>query len=436
MAGSEHRRRKVNLPLIEVIIISLVLHIAVLLVLGGLTVYSALLPERAELEAPPEPPQQEPQRLEQQVRMQQQQQRSTRPRQQISVANPSQLNLPSMDIDMPAFDLRVAVGTGTGAGAGGMGRDFGRGGIDFSRSAVNFFGIQSQGERIIFIVDASDHMLVDEKGGIPAYEIIKQEITRMVNELSPGTLFNVLFYRGRNVMAFSDRMLPATREHKERFATWIQPINKDYASRGNIRNDLDIEHKDIRPMFGDVGNWVRAVQVAMEQGADNINLLVASWQWHRTSLEADALARWYRDRGWGDREEEIWRDAVEKARAWLNNENRARREQGVPERVVTSYHSIIREELGMNIRHKPAPNYTPDEIIDYVSRLGHYLYRDRDTGRPPLNIVVFLGSDEEVRGNSSIERFNQLIRRTRGRQRTLEGLPALENVTGRTARRG
>jgi len=109
------KRRKVNLPLIEVIVISLVLHVGLLLLLGGLTIYTAMLPQAADLEAPPEPEQVEPERLERQVRMEQQQQRSTRPRQQIAVTNPSQLNLPTLDMDMPVMDMQVAVG-----GSGGV----------------------------------------------------------------------------------------------------------------------------------------------------------------------------------------------------------------------------------------------------------------------------------------------------------------------------
>lgn len=427
------RKRKLNLPLIEVIIISLVLHVVVLLVLGGITIYTAMVPPRPELEAPPEPPLEEPQRMEQLVRMQQQQERSARPRQQISVTTPSQLNLPSLDITMPAVDTRVAVGTGGGMGSG-MGRDFGRGGIDFSRSAVNFFGIRSQGERITFIVDTSRYMVVDEKGGIPAYQLIKDEIVRMVNELSAGTLFNVFFYSSTQVMAFAPQMLPATSENKQRFANWVVPINRDYNSIERITGNVDLQRKDIRPMHGDVRYWVKAVQIAMEQGTDNINMLVPAWQFHGVSLSGPELERWYRDRGWGEREEAAWQEAVVQAREWLNNENAARRSRGQPERVVVWIGEIVAEILP-NVRRKSSPSYTPEEVIEYINQLGHFLYRDSDLTRPPIHVVLFLGKDEDARGHRSVENFNQLIRRNRGRSRVLQGLPALENVTESRASR-
>jgi len=47
------RKRKINLPLVEVIGISVLLHVGGLFILGGLTLYEVLKPEEPEFEAPP-----------------------------------------------------------------------------------------------------------------------------------------------------------------------------------------------------------------------------------------------------------------------------------------------------------------------------------------------------------------------------------------------
>lgn len=428
------RKRKINLPLIEVIGISLALHILALVVLGGVTIYKVLSQPEPEFDAPPPMEQVDTQKLQMQVRLQQQQQQSTAPVQPISVANISSMNMPSLDVDMPTINPRVAIGAGqAGAGAGGMGRSFGRDGIDMSRSAVNFFGITSSGERIMFIIDATDYMLEDKKGGIPAYNIIKQDVSRMVDELSPGTLFNVMFYRGGSVQAFSPTMLAATRENKDRIIKWIEPINKDYASRGNVRGNVNLERKDIQPMENHPSQWVKALQIAMEQGADAIFLLVSAWQWHGVSFENDAERdRWYAARKWGPSEEEAWQKAVADARAWLAEENKARKARGVPERVVHSMHTLV-AELYPRVRRKPAPSFSADDVAQHINTARRLLYRERDYHPPPINVVLFLGKDEETRGNSHVERFNDIARKNRGRFRVLQGMEALQNVTRRAS---
>ena len=52
------------------------------------------------------------------------------------------------------------------------------------QSDVNFFGISSGGKRIVFIIDAQKKMLVDEKGGMFAYDKVKNEIGAMLSSLN------------------------------------------------------------------------------------------------------------------------------------------------------------------------------------------------------------------------------------------------------------
>ena len=299
------KKRKVNLPLIEVIVVSLIVHVVAIVVLGSITIYTALMPDEPELQAPPPPERIEPQKLQHKVQLQKQQQKSQRPPQKITVKQVSQLNMPSLDLNIPTVDTRVAVGTGN-IGAGGLSRNNTGGGIEFSKSAVDFFGIKSSGERVFFIVDASKYMLEDKKGGIPAYNLIKDEISTMVTKLAPGTLFNVIFYDGGRLYSFSDKLLPATTQNKERFKAWIQPINKDFASVGKLQSNTKVSLTDIEPMKTKANQWVKALQAAMEQGSDTINMLVTSWQFHNRGLQGEELDEWYKSVGWTPEDQVTW----------------------------------------------------------------------------------------------------------------------------------
>lgn len=426
-------KRKVNLPLIEVLIISIVLHGAALLILGGITIYQYIQPPEPELEAPPVVERAEPERLQQQVRVQQQQRQSTRPTQRITVTNVSEMNMPTLDIDLPQVATRVGVGgVGQGGqGGGGLRSTLGSGSIDFNRSAVNFFGIRSQGERIMFIIDASRLMMLDKRGGIPAYNIIKEEIIKQVSGLSPGTLFNVMFYNDTAIQAFSPTMVPATAANKEALAKWIEPINKDFASVAKLKGNVNIKDQSIEPMKNEVRYWPRALQVAMEQGCDAIFIMTSWWGWYRKGMSESELQRWYKQQGWGEKEETAWQEAVVKARAWLQKENEARRSRGQPERVIGSIAEIVRE-ISPGVRTKPAPSWSRDEVMNQVQNASRALYANSGE-RPPVNVVLYLGADEKAEGNSTVEAFQNLARRMRGRFNVLQGLPALRNVTGKGA---
>ncbi|MBC2596076.1 hypothetical protein H5P28_17550 [Ruficoccus amylovorans] len=422
------KRRKINLPLIEVIGVSLIVHLILIIGLGSYTIYTALIPDEPEMEAPPPPEKIEPQKLQQQVRLQQQQKKSSRPVQKITVTNISSINLPDLSVSMPTVDTKVAVGGNYGAGR--VGDDFGGGGIDFSKSAVDFFGIKSTGERVMFIVDASRYMLEDQKGGLPAYNIIKDEISAMVSKLSSGTLFNAMFYDGSKVQIYSDKLLPATRQNKELFKEWIKPINKDFASVGKLSSNVSIQNKTLEPLTDDASQWLRAVQIAMEQGSDTINILVAGWQHHGRGMTTEERAQYYKDQGWDEKKQAAWDAAVVKAQEWLKNENEKRKKAGQPERVVQWIGTIVRE-LEPRTARPPSDVYSEEEIDQFLHNLEREYYANQDRSDPPVNVVLFLGADEDEKNNSNARRFEELAKGHHGKFRVLQGMKALQNITGK-----
>ncbi|WOO43216.1 hypothetical protein [Rubellicoccus peritrichatus] len=432
------RKRKLNLPLLEVIGISIVLHVAGLLVLGGLTLYEVMSEPEPEFEAPQVAEPIDVKELKVKVNLKKSAEKSAPPRQKIAVQNISQLNVPNLDLDMPTLDNRVSIGF-SGAG-GGLGRGFGSGGIDIAKSAVNFFGIKSSGERIMIVVDASKYMLEDQKGGIPAYKIIKDEVAQIVQNLSPGTLFNVMFYNGGNVEAFSQVMMPATPQNKDRLGNWITKFNANENSIANVRGNVSISDKSVKPMEGLAFNWIKAAQAANEMNSDAIFLLVGQWQHHPRYITPEEKQKYLNEVKWGEEEETKWGEAVNVAQAWLKEENQKRRASGKPIKIVHSNHVLIHElkDLGViekRLRLKPDAAFNQEEIVKYMQGIGRKYGKEHDRKPASTNIVLFLGADEDEDENRDVEKFKDVARKNRGKFRVLEGMDALENVTTRGSSR-
>lgn len=428
------KKRKVNLPLLEVIGISLALHLLGLFVLGGLTLYEVLKPEEPEFEPPPVVEQVDNKPLKMKIQLQKQNKKSSPPIKKITVRNISQLNMPNIDLNMPTINSRVAVATGAGAGAGGLGRGFGSGGIDMGKSAVDFFGIKSTGERIMIIVDASKYMLEDDKGGLPAYQIIKDEVSQIIQGLAPGTLFNVAFYDGGNLETFSGDMLPATQTNKKRLSTWIQKFNASMSSVANVSNNVEIKDETVKPMEGRVNQWVKAYQFAQENNTDAMFLLVSSWQWHGRSRNNEERQAFLEEQGWGQKEQEEWDAAVKTAKAWLAEENKKRRAAGTPEKIVPNWHALINElkregEIDRGVRMMPGDSFSIEEVTDYTRNLGRKYAKEFDRQPTETNIVLFLGADEDKDDHPHAERFKDVARKNRGKFRILEGMEALQSIT-------
>lgn len=420
------RKRTWNLPLLEAAGIAVLLHVVLLALFGGIQVYQYVRPPETAFTTPPPIARIEPQRLEYQARVKQRQSASTRPRQQrLTVTSVADMSLPEIELNLAPVTPNVGLaGNGRGSG-GGLGSGFARGGLGFGTSAVNFFGIKSQGERVFFIVDATDYMLEDRKGGFHAYGIVKEELVGLVDRLSAGTLFNLAAYGGREVNLFSPRIIPATTANKNRVRDWIEPVNRDPDSRGPRGNDFQ-PRGDIAPVGDRSSYWVRALQAAMEQNADSIFLILSQWQFHGLDLSPAEEWEWLlEERGWSERKERSWNEAVAEAWAWLENENTQRRSRGEPPRIANWIGSIV-AEIRPDVQLRTAPSFEPDEIEEFIGSLADTLYPDGQ--HPRIHIVLFLGEDEERAWDE--DRFKRIARRNGGRFRVLEGFAGLRNVTG------
>jgi hypothetical protein len=71
---------------------------------------------------------------------------------------------------------------------------------------------RKQGERVVFIVDSGASMVEPERGDLPGYERVKSELVAMVEQLSPGTFFNIIVFE-RDTDLYAPRMVVATQDN-------------------------------------------------------------------------------------------------------------------------------------------------------------------------------------------------------------------------------
>lgn len=223
--------------LFQVIAITVAIHAVALVAFGSFTVYRFISPPEPEFEPPPPLERIEPQKLEYKVRSKDLQRDSARPRQQrISVQSVSEINTPDINVALPEFNAQVAVGAGTGFGAG-LGQGLGSGALGFGQSAVNFFGVESRGERIIFVFDISTTVVNNMRAaGMPITQV-RDKMIELIEELNPGTLFGIIQH-SRNFDVFLPELIPAIPENKEKAIRWLRSeFRTDGSGRGWRRED-------------------------------------------------------------------------------------------------------------------------------------------------------------------------------------------------------
>lgn len=314
-----------------------------------------------------------------------------------------------------------------------------------SQSDVNFFGISSGGDEIVFVVDATRSMLVDEKGGMFAYDKVKKEIASMLVTLSRGTKFNILLYEGGKVVAFREELVPGLPSNIRLAIEWMDPLNRDYGSLGLTREYgepikvADIE--DLPISAKDVAHYTKCIQKAMEWQAAAIFCISSGYRSMNRSMTPEMVKKMRESRVPGQvdpREQERWNKAMEKTREWLRKENEARRKKGLAPKVVTNFRQLVIDKTGVRPPQarggssggfKGPPAVTKDDIDDQLKRLVRHYYKDQDEDDPSVHMVVFLGEDEEFRDQDE-DHFRRIVRRNHGKLKMLRGLAALQDVTG------
>jgi len=111
-------------------------------------------------------------------------------------------------------------------GGGGGGRGGGKG------SAVNFFGVRGEGRNVYFVIDLSDSMLEQRRGGPAAFSRIKAEVKKMIQSLDPETNFNIVCFAASGADLFAAQSVPATDSQKKAAGEFIDKYNNSLETRG------------------------------------------------------------------------------------------------------------------------------------------------------------------------------------------------------------
>ncbi|MEM8549533.1 MAG: hypothetical protein AAGF10_01975 [Verrucomicrobiota bacterium] len=433
------RKRKLNLPLIEVVGISLILHVVALFVLGSYTLYTVLIDTDPELEAPPLAEKIEPQKLQHQVQLQKQQRKSQRQQQQIDIKQVAQMDLPEFDMNMPMVQSRVAVNTG--AGAGGLGSGFEGGGIDLTKSAIDLLGVRDSGENVAIVLDTARSMLEQERGDVRGYNRVKQEIAAVIADLKPGTLFNIYAYDD-NLETFSSKPVAATSANRTKASEWVKkfwnydPKKKRFIKQGAEGFDnppdmtgLPVMRQEVVIASGsrDEGNAVYklkalpainqkvgygssrmdlALLAAAEGGADVIFLITNGAPWVHIELNDRELKRWQREYNeWArnmlkdKKEYDAWLLAMEAHRKKERAFQEERKRKGLPPAVNDDGHVIDPPKPPRDVGWFPIERYyfrmPTDQFVKMVSERTRQLYRENNMPLPPLHVIGYSTSKRE-----------------------------------------
>ena len=329
-------------------------------------------------------------------------------------------------------------------------------GMSFSTQAVkesdvNFFGISGGGKKIVFVIDATPAMLVDEKGGMTAYDKVKNEVSIMLANLNRGTHFNILIYQGKKLVAFREKPVPGLPSNLRKAIEWMGPLNKDYEALG-LRNEFgpsitvaDVEGLPILAV--DNAFYTKAIQKALEWRVSAVFCISNGYGQMNRSLTPEMRKKMAENPETpgtpgkiNPAEAKAWRDAVAKTKAWLQKENAARREKGISPKVVTNFNALVRQITGKTQPRqtggtpatggakikRPLP-VTPKEIEEQVKQLVKLNYKEESREEPSVHMVLFLGEDEEIGDRE--DHFKDLTRKNRGKLKILKGLAALSDVT-------
>lgn len=414
--ASSPTRRKVRSTLFWVILISAGVHVLAGLIVGSWTIYKYTRPPEAIFESPPPAVKVPPQNIEYKVQMQQMQRESARPQNQVAAQVDQLLNqqITNVSSNMAAMVTPALAGAPiVSSGRTGGGRIGGGAGIGFGVSAVNFFGIEKKGERVVFIVDAGASMVEPERGDLPGYDRVKAELIGMIDGLSPGTFFNVIVFE-RGVNTFKPELVVATQDNKAAVAEWIGPYwrlkDGKIEQRGSFRRNYEPDNA-AWPSDGGSSRMDLALITAFEMRSDLIFMITdgtpsiqkfvseEAREAHRQALKVWREERKrYEESESGkramekfEREMAEWRKAGQSRK---DAENAARAKKGLP--------PIVRENPGDgdDRPNYPGPKgpyletgyYNADEIVVMARRMAANIYGADNREWPTVNVVGYSAS--------------------------------------------
>ncbi|VGO18686.1 hypothetical protein SCARR_00739 [Pontiella sulfatireligans] len=414
------------------VLVSLAVHAALILVALSFVAVTVITKDEQKFEGKPvKRPKMTMKKLQVPVNIKKKKVQKPKLRKRI-VVQPKMNQMP--DIKMPEITgVKGGLGSVAGDGLGGAG------GVGFSMPEIELFGIKSKGEKVFIILDASGDMMVDEIGGIPAYEIIKEELVRILEGLNSTVLFNIAVYGGGDYTLFLN-LVPASAGNVAKVKKWLEPLNaltkdmgdKDYGPKTLGPGGISIPWgNQIEPLESSIGYWARPMVRAMEQQADSVFVLSCSWGFLAYKTD-DAEV-------WSESKMTRWKEKVELSKIKFKEDNDLRREKGEPPRVLPNSNQD-RHRVRIYFPNEPQPphpkfiTYTPKEVLEafdntrkkFKSKIPTTsgLGKSKKKEKYAINVIHFVKTDDS---DGDDERFKKITTLTRGGYRRIQGMEAIES---------
>ncbi|MEM0966693.1 MAG: hypothetical protein AAGJ81_11140 [Verrucomicrobiota bacterium] len=436
----------------------LAVHLVALLIFGGMTVYEAILPDDPSFDEPPPVEKIERVQLEFKVRMQEKQKQSERPKQRLQVRQISQMDVPDVDIQVPDISTNRGIGRFGDERLGDMG-----GGLGLGEVSVSLFDIRAKGEKFLFVIDVYRNLMQDSKGGLLTYNVIKEDLTNLIEDLPSGVLFNIMLFQRGQLELWRPSLVAASTSNKESSARWLKGVNSG-------PNQIGVRNKNFIPKswnseFGQnlvETPWMTqndvylAVMGILEQRPDAVylftdNLPGMEKSTYRSPEDLENTEEQFRNalkRAGFDSEAEYTakRNPYEpkiqrKIDDFKRNETEQRRVNGLPPRIYTwgesdQLRKDIEEQLEKDdddfvplirrIDYHVFSEYSEREIDQVFETLLRLEYDQNSDERPVLNAIVFKGADEDWTRDED-RAADDFVDYFNGEYRILKGLGAIDS---------
>lgn len=449
----------------KVIVISVGLHVIVGFIAGIIKVATIVAQQEAQFEVPPAVVEEE---LPVPVNMAIQLQKPIPPQiQNLSTNKVGEIRVSKISVVLPNMEQNFTVSAGLGNvnGGGGLGNVNGGSGllggllggiresISMGMSDVSVFGLKTRAERILFVIDTHAQMVSDKKGGLNSYQVIKDEITDMVGNLSAGTLFNVLLHDRSKTVFFKPKLISAGADVHQELIQWISPINASAENIGLQANRLarknplkTLKEEEVHLALergllpGNETGFI--TQTVLEQNVDSIFLITG---FHRgfedmfRDLNKLEEAEWQRKIASPNYQKKLAAHYKEipqmkvRIQATLAKINEKRKANGQPPQILEE-RWIYGDVETLNLKwmtphpgHKPSIKIPERDVIAYFRKLVGQLYTIHEKEVPSINVLLFLAKDEELPKELKHE-LETYVKFFRGKDRIIRGEEEIQNA--------
>jgi hypothetical protein len=314
-------------------------------------------------------------------------------------------------------------------------------------SDVSVFGLKTRAERILFCVDIGREMVTDNKGGLASFNVIRDEITDMVGNLSAGTLFNVMLIDRRRTVFFKPTIVPAGKAVHQELVDWIAKYNTSDTNVG-LAGFSNTGYTFKIPMTGNKvyesydfaghreNETARLHHIILEQNIDAAFIITGfhrGFENIRRRPTDSEQADWDRHISSSKYQSQLAKHKLEipvmqqRISEELQKINAERASRGQPPRVLSSRYGVYSDQQELGLRWEtPHPGWQPAYFVD-EKETGKFFrdfiktnFTEKDATPPSINLILFLAGDEVYRKEWE-DSMKRCIRFFKGKSRIIRG---------------